>query len=98
VKSYCFGVMAVFLNCREVGLDLVIVRDLVDSCWLYEYQKNHRKTNSEGNVAEHNYFDQVFGSSIISYDLIPTIKHSHLPRVKPKYSLYTDSAFMFKFL
>jgi hypothetical protein len=90
--------MAVFLYCREVGLDLVIVRDLVDSCWLYEYQKNHSKTNSEGNTAVNNYFDQVFGSSIVSYDLIRAVKHSHFPKVKPKYSIFTESAFMFKFL
>jgi hypothetical protein len=90
--------MAVFLYCREVGLDLVIVRDLVDSAWLYELQKNHSKTNSEGNEAVNNYFDEVFGSSVLSYDLIRAIKRADVRRVKPQYSMHTDVAFMFKAL
>jgi hypothetical protein len=90
--------MAVFLYCREVNLDLVIVRDLVDSCWLYEYQKNHSSTHSQGNVAVNDYFDRVFGSSILSFDLIRAVKRLNGPKAKPKYSMFTSTAFMFKYL
>jgi hypothetical protein len=88
--------MAVFLYCREVGLDLVIVRDLVDSAWLYDFQKAHCKTHSEGNVAVNNYFDEKFGSSILSYDLIRTLKKLKIPKIRPVYSMFTNVAIMFK--
>lgn len=90
--------MAVFLYCREVGLDLIIVRDLVDACWLYELQKNHCKTHTEGNAAVNNYFDANFGSSILSYDLIRAINKLKIERKKPVYTWFTNVAHMFKYL
>jgi hypothetical protein len=90
--------MAVFLYCREVGLDLIIVRDLVDSCWLWEYQKNHSKTHSEGNKAVNAYFEQEMGCSILSFDLIRSLNRFRKTRVKPVYDMFTNVAFMFKHL
>lgn len=90
--------MAVFLYCREVNLDLIIVRDLVDACWLFEYQKNHVRNHTAGNVAVNDYFDTVFGSSVVSYDLIRSIKRCKKPRKKPIYNMFTNVAHMFKYL
>ncbi|OHS97245.1 hypothetical protein TRFO_09488 [Tritrichomonas foetus] len=88
--------MAVFLYCREVGLDLIIVRDLVDACWLYEYQKDHVKNHTAGNNAVNDYFDKEFGTSVLSYDLIKSIKRYNKPRKQPVYNMFTNVAFMFK--
>jgi hypothetical protein len=90
--------MAVFLYCREVGLDLIIVRDLVDSCWLYEYQKYHCRTHSEGNVAVNAYFDEQFGSSILSYDLICELRNLNGARRESVYDIFTNVAMLFKHL
>lgn len=90
--------MAVFLYCREVNLDLIIVRDLVDACWLFEYQKNHVRNHTAGNIAVNDYFDTNFGSSIISYDLIRSIKRCKRPKRKPVYTMFTNVAHMFKFI
>jgi hypothetical protein len=90
--------MAVFLYCREVGLDLIIVRELVDSCWLYQYQKEHCKTHSEGSEAVNNYFDREFGSSILSYDLIYVLQHLKGERIELIYDMFTNVAMLFKHL
>ena len=88
--------MGVFLYCREVGLDLVIVRDLVDSCWIYELQKNHCKTHTEGNAAVNDYFDKEFGCSVLSYDLIKALRRLKMTRKRPKYTMFANRAFMFR--
>ena len=88
--------MAVFLYCREVNLDLIIIRDLVDSCWLYENQKNHVNTHTKGNEAVNSYFEKEFGSSILSYDLIRALKNLKSKKYLPKYQMFTKSAFLFK--
>lgn len=90
--------MAVFLYCQQVNLDLIIVRDLVDSCWLYELQKNHVNTHSKGNVAVNNYFDQEFGSSILSYDLIRSLRDLNVSKAHPHYNMFTKHAHIFKYL
>lgn len=90
--------MAVFLYCQQVGLDLIIVRDLVDACWLYKYQKKHVKNHTAGNVAVNDYFDKVIGSSVLSYDLIRSIKRYKAERKQPVYNMFTNVAHMFKYL
>ena len=90
--------MAVFLYCREVGLDLIIVRDLVDGCWIYDLQKEHCKTHTEGNKAINRYFEKEFGSSILSYDLIRTLQHTKLQRIEQNYTRFTNHAYMFKWI
>ena len=67
--------MAVFLYCQQVGFDLIIVRDLVDTCWLYELENSYAKTHTQGNNISNTYFDTKIGSSIISYDLIRSLNH-----------------------
>lgn len=89
--------MAVFLYCSQVGLDLIIVNDLVDGCWLYEYQYKHAKNHTAGNIATNNYIDQFFGCSIISYDLISALRRLKAKRVKPEYTSFTSTAYMFKY-
>ena len=90
--------MAVFLYCREVGLDLIIVKDLVDSCWLYKYQKNHVKNHTAGNKAVNDYFEKELGSSVISYDLIASLKNCKQKKIKPTYTMFNNVAYMFQFL
>ena len=87
--------MAVFLYCREVGLDLVIVRDLVDTCWVFENQKMHCPTHSMANHVVNSYFEQTFGSSITSYDLISAMEHAPTAKHQPTYDMFTDTAFLF---
>lgn len=87
--------MAVFLYCQQVGLDLVIVRDLVDSCWLYDYQKKHSKSHTEGNTAVNDYFDDKFGSSISSYDLLTALKQMDVPKHNAVYSMFSNTAHIF---
>ena len=90
--------MAVFLYCQQVGLDLILVRDLVDTAWMFKYQKNHSPTHTSGNFAVNNYFDKTFGCSVISYDLIHSLNllsYKHHYNFQPKYTMYKNSAFMF---
>lgn len=88
--------MAVFLYCREVGLDLVLVRDLVDACWVFKHQKKHCPTHSQGNEAVNDYFDRTFGVSIISYDLIRALEDAEASKSSPVYEMFTNTAFMFQ--
>lgn len=90
--------MAVFLYCQQVGLDLIIVRDLVDGCWLYEYQHNHVKNHTAGNDAVNRYFDEKYGCSLISYDLINSLRRCKAKRIQPKYTSFMNHAYMFKYL
>ena len=91
--------MAVFLYCKQVNLDLIIVRDLVDACWVFELEKSYANSHTKGNNITNIYFDTKFGSSIISYDLIRSL--NRLKRVKkttPTYEFFQKTAFMFKHL
>ena len=92
--------MAVFLYCQQVGFDLIIVRDLVDTCWLYELENSYAKTHSQGNNISNTYFDTKVGSSIISYDLIRSLNHlQHNIKLKaPKYEYFKKTSFQFKHL
>jgi len=89
--------MAVFQYCKEVGLDLVIVRDLVDTAWLYEFQKDHHPTHDKGNDATNRYFDSDFGCSIRSYDLIRALRNvTKFPR-DVEYAMFTKSSHVFEY-
>ena len=88
--------MAVFLYCKEVGLDLILIRDLTDSCWLYKYQKNHVNSHTKGNLAVNNYFDKEFGSSILSFDLIKSLKKLKINKFKQNYNLFIKNSIIFK--
>ncbi|EAY01729.1 hypothetical protein TVAG_108860 [Trichomonas vaginalis G3] len=90
--------MAVMLYCQQANLDLIIVGDLVDSCWVFEKQKDHCPTHTTGNRATNNYFETKFGVSVKSYDLIRAIQQSNLPRIQPKYQYFTKTAWMFDHL
>ncbi|KAH0787206.1 isochorismatase family protein [Histomonas meleagridis] len=90
--------MAVFLYCREVGLDLIFVRDLMDSCYVYELQKNHVKNHTAANVVVNKYIEKNFGSSVISYDLIRSIHKLDVEKVKPEYKMFANRAHIFKYI
>ena len=90
--------MAVFLYCQQVGLDLIIVRDLVDACWVYELEHSYANSHTKGNNITNMYFDKKHGTSIISYDLIRSLKKLDVPLIKPKYQYFQKSAFQFKYL
>lgn len=88
--------MAVFLYCQQVRLDLIIVRDLTDGCWVYPLQKDHVNTHTKSNVATNNYFDQKFGCSILSFDLYRSLRQISPSVEKPKYQYFLKTAHMFK--
>ena len=92
--------MAVFLYCQQVGLDLIIVRDLVDSCWIFDLEKSYASSHTEGNNITNRYFDTKIGSSIISYDLIRSLNllNQSTKLKTPIYEYFKKSSFIFKHL
>ena len=90
--------MAVFQYCQQVGLDLILVRDLADGAWVYEKQKKHCKTHTEGNNAILKYYEKNFGCTVLSYDLIRALKRSPIKKKPKKYTRFTNHAHIFKYL
>ena len=88
--------MAVILFCRKVGLELTIVRDLVDACWVYNLEKEYAANHTEGNNVNNVYFDSEYGSSVLSYDLMREMNKLKVEREKPNYTLFTNTAYRFK--
>ena len=90
--------MAVFQYCQQVGLDLILVRDLSDGAWVYEKQKKHCKTHTEGNNAILKYYEKKFGCTVLSYDLIRALSNCQIKRKQKTYTRFTNHAYMFKYL
>ena len=91
--------MAVFMYCKRVGIDLIIVRDLVDACWVYELEKSYASSHSKGNNITNSFFEKEYGTSILSYDLIRALNrldHYDQQKVNPTYSFFTKTAYMFQ--
>jgi hypothetical protein len=90
------GLMSVFLICRQVGLELIVVRDLIDAAWVFELQKNHSRTHSEGNRVVNEYVDEKLGESVLSYDVLAALREVKVRRKAPNYTMFTNVATLFK--
>lgn len=90
--------MAVMLFSQQANLNMFIVRDLVDACWVYDLQKLHHNTHTKGNEATNSYFERKFGKSILSFDLIRAMKKYDNQTIDVKYSYFKKTAKLFKYL
>lgn len=86
--------MHVIMYCQEVGITPVIVRDLVDSAWVYEYQKQTIPSHSLANNAVNTFLQDNQVPLIHSYDLIRTLNELTYKKICPRYNL-EESAMKF---
>lgn len=86
--------MAVLLYCKKVNLDIIIVEDLTDSCYVYDIQKSDIKNHSDSNKVVLKYLSQSYGSLILSYNLIKSFRKKK-PIKMPRYNLFKGRSFHF---
>ena len=90
-------IMNVMLYCNKMGLDVLFVRDLVDTCWVYQLEKSYAKTHTIGNNITNTFVESNYAQSVLSYDLIHSM-HKAEPIVSPHYEFFMDTAWMWKHL
>lgn len=85
--------MSVALLCKRAGLRLIVLRDIVDTCWDFHYQNRTVPTHSKGNTVTNAFFEREMGATAISYDLIRAMQH--INPVEIEYTNFTTTSHLF---
>jgi hypothetical protein len=87
--------MHVLLYCEEIGITPIIVRDLTDSAYIYENQKETHSTHTSANKAVIEYIESKNWPTIKSFDLLYALKKLKGASHRPVYTRNTYTAYKF---